>query len=181
MLREHRPERRWELSDVRAMLRQLLIERFKLASHTKVEERPGYVLGVGKTGPKLQVPAADGTLPAMPDYFSLQPLEAFAGAIVTSGEGIGIHAITGRGVPVSELAESLSLELGTFVLDKTGLNGAFYFGFTFQRLDYVNTDAPNAPTVFDAVERELGLKLERQRGPAELVVVDHIQNVPTEN
>jgi uncharacterized protein (TIGR03435 family) len=167
--------------DVRAMLRQLLIERFKLTTHTKVEERSGYALLIGRRGPRLQVAAVDGVPPAMPPYFSSQPLDAFAGYVVTSSEGKGVAAITGRGVPVSELADALSQQLGAFVTDKTGLNGQFYFGFTFQRSDYVNTDAAEAPNIFDAVEQELGLRLEKERGPVEFLVVDHVEKIPVEN
>lgn len=85
------------------------------------------------------------------------------------------------GVPISKLADELSLQTGAFVIDQTGLEETYYFGFKFRRLDYVDADAVDAPSVFGAVEDELGLTLKKTTGPVEFMVVDHIEKVPTEN
>lgn len=167
--------------DVRSMLRQLLIDRFKLSTHTTVEQRSGYALVI-VDGPKLQEAAAISEVPPMPRYMKGQPAAAFEGAIFASaGDAKDISAITGRGVPLARLAETLSEELKEFVVDRTGMSGNYYFGFTFRRLDRADADAPEAPSIFDALSEELGLRLERQKGSVELLVVDHVERIPSAN
>jgi uncharacterized protein (TIGR03435 family) len=166
--------------NIRVMLRQLLVERFKFAAHMKSEQRSGYAMTVAKNGPKLQTATADGAVPAMPPYLASQPPGPFEGFIFTSAED-GCCAITGRGVPMSRLAAELSSQLGAFVTDQTGLNGSYYFGFKFRRLDHLDTDAADAPSAFVALENELGLTLKPTIGPVDFLVVDHVQKVPTEN
>jgi uncharacterized protein (TIGR03435 family) len=168
------------VDDVRSMLRQLLIERFKLTSHTRVEQRSGYALVVVDR-PKLQRAAANGEIPAMPDYLKGQPAALFEGASFVSMEGIGIAAITGRGVPLARLAETLSEELKEFVTDETRTTGNFYFGFTHRRVDAADVGAPEATPIFDALPEALGLRLERRKGPVEFLVVDHAERIPSEN
>jgi uncharacterized protein (TIGR03435 family) len=165
---------------VRSMLRQLLIDRFKLTTHTTVEQRSGYALIIVNR-PKLQNAAATGEVPAMPGYLRGQPAAAFEGAIFTSMEGKGIAAITGRGVPLARLAETLSEQLKEFVIDRTEMTGNYYFGFTFRSLASADAGAPEAPPIFDALREELGLRLERQKGPVEVLVVDHAERIPSEN
>ena len=166
--------------DIRLMLRQLLIERFKLVAHTKTEQRAGYALAVATNGPKLQTRNADGSSPPMPPYMRSNPPEPFEGFIFTGAEE-GCCAITGRGVPMSKLADELSAQIGEFVIDQTGLKGNFYFGFKFQRLDRLDPDPADAPSAFEAVERELGLTLKKTTGAVEFLVIDHVEQVPTEN
>ena len=117
----------------------------------------------------------------MPGYFKGQLPAAFEGAIVTSAEGEGIAAITGRRVPLARLAEKLSEELKEFVIDQTGMTGNYYFGFTFRLLDDAHAGAPQVASLFDALREELGLRLERRKGPVELLVVDHAERIPSEN
>jgi uncharacterized protein (TIGR03435 family) len=166
--------------DVRSMMRQLLIDRFKLTTHTRVEQRSGYALVIDN-GQKLQRAAATGDVPPMPGYMLGQPAAAFEGAIFNSAMGKGAAAITGRGVPLSRLAYTLSEELKEFVIDRTGMTGNYYFGFTFRHLDDPVADAPEVASLFDALRDELGLRLERQKGPVEFLVVDHAERLPTEN
>jgi uncharacterized protein (TIGR03435 family) len=165
--------------EVRSMLRQLLVDRFKLTTHTRVEERSGYALVI-LNGPKLQRAAATAEATPMPSYLKGKPAAAFEGQLFASAEGQGIAAITGRGVPLARLAETLSDQLQEFVIDRTGIAGNYYFGFTFRRLDYANADAPEVASIFDALRDELGLRLDRQKGPVELLVIDHVEP-PTPN
>ena len=166
--------------DVRLMLRQLLIDRFQLATHTIVEQRSGYALVVVDR-PKLQRAAANGAAPPMPDYLKTQSAAAFEGAIFVSMEGIGTSAMTGRGVTLLRVAETLSGQLQEFVNDETGLTGNYYFGFTFRNLDSPDGGAVESAPLSDALREQLGLRLERRKGPVELVVVDHVERIPSEN
>jgi len=165
---------------VRSMLRQLLIDRFKLTTHTRVEQRSGYALVI-VNGPKLQRAAATDEVPPMPGYLKGQPPAAYEGAIFNSAEGKGIAAITGRGVPLARLADTLSEELKEFVIDRTGTTENYYFGFAFRHLDDTDADAPDVASLFDALREELGLRLERRKGPVEFLVVDHAERIPSEN
>lgn len=166
---------------VRAMLKQLLIDRFKLVTHTVSEQRSGYGLMVAKGGSKLVKAAPDGTLPPMPSYMREYLPAPYEGFIFEGYVAEGVAAITGRGVPVSKLAEALSAHLGAFVIDRTSLTGRFYFGFKFQPIHDVSNVPSPAASLFTAVEEELGLKLEKQNGPVEFLVIDSVNRVPIEN
>jgi uncharacterized protein (TIGR03435 family) len=168
--------------DIRLMLRALLIDRFKLVVSTTTEQRSGYTMTVAKNGPRLEIARADGSVPPMPAYMgSPSPAPGpFEGFIFTSTED-GCCAITGRRVPVSKLADELSAQIGAFVIDQTGLTGTYYFGFKFQRLDHLDANPADAPSVFEALENELGLRLSKTTGPVEMFMVTHVEKVSTEN
>ena len=167
--------------DIRLMLRQMLIDRFKLVTHTRTEQRSGYLLRVGRNGPKnLETVKPDGSVPPMPSYMRGQPPGPFEGFIFT-GAGDGCCNITGRGVPMSRLTEELSSQIEEFVIDQTGLKSLYYFSFKFRRHSHVDADAVDAPVVFDAIEDDLGLTLNKTTGPVDFLVVDRFEKVPTEN
>lgn len=167
--------------EVRAMLRQLLRERFYFTAHTETKELSGYALVVEPRGSKLRTAAPGGESPPMPDYLRGKSPEAFEGRIFTSIEGKNTSAITGRGVSATKLADEISEALGVFVEDRTGLTESYYFGFRFRSEDSFAAANVDVPTVFAAVQEELGLKLEKHRGPAEFLVVDRIDKIPSEN
>jgi len=160
-------------ADIRTMFRELLSDRFRLMTHTRTEERTGYDLVVGKKVVKLT------TTPANPAAGK----DTFAGKIFLGAPAQGPFAISGHGVPLFKLADQLSDLLRVFVRDRTGLTQNYFFNFHFQRPDTtggVGTES-EAPTLFDALETELGLKLEKSKGPASILVVDRVEKVPTEN
>ena len=95
-------------------------------------------------------------------------------------EGKGTSALTGRGVSTAQLAETLSATLGTLVLDQTGMTGNYYFGFKFLSVQNNPSDEVEGSTIFSALQDELGLKLEKQKGPIEVLVIDHVER-PSEN
>lgn len=167
--------------DIRLMLRQILIDRFKLVTHTRTERRAGYQLRIGRNGSKnLQAAKAGGPVPPMPSYMAGKPPGPFEGFIFTGAEE-GCCAMTGRGVPMSKLAAELSAQIEEFVIDETGLMGNYYFGFKFRRHNHNDSDAVDAPVIFDAIEDELGLTMNKTTGPVEFLVVDAFEKVPTEN
>jgi uncharacterized protein (TIGR03435 family) len=133
------------------MMQALLADRFKLAAHTDTKEFQVYALIVAKNGPKMKKAAPGGD-----DDMNSKPGHA-----------------TARSVTMDHLAAFLSrprMGLGRPVLDKTGLEGAFDF-----TLDWT------PETIFTALEEQLGLKLESQKAPIEVLIVDHIEKIPTEN
>jgi uncharacterized protein (TIGR03435 family) len=143
-----------------AMMRALLIERFKLAVHAATKEFPIYALVVAKNGPKLKKADPGG------DDMNSKP-----------------GHLTARSVSMARLADFLARPragLGRPVVDKTGLAGAF--DFTLDWTPDRDAQASEAPlSIFVALEEQLGLKLEAQKGPVEVLVVDHVEKVPAEN
>jgi uncharacterized protein (TIGR03435 family) len=164
---------------VRLMLRKLLADRFKLASHRETKEVQGYALVVAKSGPKIKA-ANPGETNSLPEYFAGKSPAAIEGLILVTAEGRGTSALTGRGVSTAQLTETLAAELGTLVLDKTGMAGKYYFGFKFLSVGNSPADDVEGSTIFTALQDELGLRLEKQKGPVEILVVDHFEK-PSEN
>ena len=93
--------------------------------------------------------------------------------------------VTAGGVPLAPLMQLLSMSSGRVVIDKTGLEGNYDIDLTFtpDRLPQgtpppgappISID-PNGPSLFTALQEQLGLKLESQRGPVEVLVIDHVE------
>ena len=164
---------------VRLMLQKLLADRFKLVTHRITKELHGYALVVARNGPKIKTATELKEAPPLPEYLKGGTPALFEGQILLSKEGRGTAAVTGRGVSLSRLADTLSETLGTFVLDRTGMTGNYYFGFKFLK-DSAPGDV-EGPTLFIALQEELGLKLKRQKGQVEVLVVDHMEKLPGEN
>jgi uncharacterized protein (TIGR03435 family) len=130
------------------MLQSLLAERFQLKIHRESKEGAVYALVVAKNGPRLQA-AKTGE-------------ESF---LRFNRTGV----VTGQNTSMSLLADRLNdFDFGRPVLDRTGLKGNFDFKF-----EYAPDDAKpdSGPSIFTALQ-ELGLKLEPQRGPVEVLVID---------
>jgi uncharacterized protein (TIGR03435 family) len=153
------------------MLRKLLADRFQLAFHREQRTLSVYALTIAKDGPKLKVANPDG--------------------IENSGcEHLGVCSFRKR--TLSDFARFMQfVVLDRPVVDKTGIAGEFDFSLRwtldesqFTRLGILprpSADNPNAPPpLFDAIQEQLGLKLEPQRIPAEVLVIDHVER-PSEN
>ena len=85
--------------------------------------------------------------------------------------------LIGQGSTVQGLALALSRPAGRKVVDQTGINGAFDFTLSYSADD----GADGAPSIFTALQEQLGLKLEPSKASAEVLVVDHAEKIPTEN
>lgn len=160
------------------MMQRLLEERFKLKLHRETREGPVYNLTVAKS--KLR-PFKDGSctnmpVPGMPrvelkqrDHFCKFSIDAVTGSIDAEGSTVG------------EFISLLMLAVDRQVVDKTGLGGRFdiHIDFTPLQKDAADPSAEH-PSIFTAVQAQLGLKLESGRGPNEFLVIDHVER-PTEN
>ena len=148
------------LDQMKAMLRSLLADRFKLAVHRETKELAVYTLLVGKNGSKMQE-AKDREK----TYISI------------TGKG---HLVCTR-MNMSGLTITLSNMLGTPVHDRTGLTG--FYDFTLEWTDPlsqragIGTQQPAdlPPDIFRAVQEQLGLKMEGKKEAEETLVVDHIE------
>jgi uncharacterized protein (TIGR03435 family) len=87
------------------------------------------------------------------------------------GQVVGIEA---RRMSTADLAAQLSSQLGSAVVDKTQLKGAFDFNLHWTAVANGNSNAADSP-LFTAIEQQLGLKLEPQNSPMEVLVIDHIE------
>jgi uncharacterized protein (TIGR03435 family) len=152
-------------------VKSLLAERFQLVIHNESKEQNVYALIVAKNGPKLHEVKPE----------SNQMIRKRGTSI--TGEGVGIHML------VLNLANSLDRQ----VLDKTGLTGRYDFKLEWS-LDALGVSSPVAatgaevpvasepggPSLFAALQEQLGLRLEPQKAPVETLVIDHVAR-PSEN
>ncbi len=142
------------------MLQTLLAERFKLVLHQEAKPIEAYVLEVRKGGPKLE-----------------------------KGEGGSSKTSNGRGdivatnATMDNFAEVLSRQMDLPVVNKTGLDGVFNL-----RLQWAPesaspakpADGTDGPSIFTAVQEQLGLRLQAQKVPVEILMIDHVEK-PSEN
>ena len=136
------------------LLQQLLQQRFHLAAHRETRNLPGYILIVAKGEPKLHI--THGGAP----YGYI-----FAGKLRLQNSEI------------DSLAATLTTPVGRPVLNKTGIQGNYDI-----KLDYAEGEAnPTLPTIFTALQEQLGLKLESQKLPIQMLIIDHVDKTPTEN
>jgi len=149
------------MQEMRVKLRALMADRFKLKIHRETKEMPVYALVVAKNGPKIEK-KGDGLTPQ-------------SGMSTRQGPE-GKMLLTGTDAPVAYLARELSNRVGRTVVDKTGLHGNYDFKMTFAP-DLADSEGPS---IFTAVDEQLGLKLEAQRGPVEVIVIDQVEH-PTPN
>jgi uncharacterized protein (TIGR03435 family) len=170
-------------------LQALLSDRFHLAEHRETKEEPVYFLTIGKSGIKMP---PGSCVPAKKDLPN-ECYSAHSEGLVQTLDWRGINISAPEGVAYRSLAWQLSGSLKRSVIDKTGLSGTFDVHLRWARdpeptaigtpggpaVNAVPAD-PGAPSIFDAVEKQLGLKLESGRGPVEYLVVDRV-NRPTGN
>jgi uncharacterized protein (TIGR03435 family) len=188
------------------MLRNLLAERFNMTVHRATKVLDVYEVLVGKTGlgPKLKEsvedPGAAGGVPAPPlrmlptdnDGFPQLPAGRPGMIVIPSAAG---KRIVARALPLLDLLNMI--DLGRPILDKTGLTGKFDFTVEYST-EGLNLPVPSVlpgggpspidtspdeggPSIFEAFEKQLGLKLEAKKDPVEMLVLDRIDKVPTEN
>lgn len=164
---------------VRLMFQSLLIDRFKLEAHHVSKDVEGFALTVAKNGPRIPA-AKDGDQPAeMPEWFRKNVASAdLEGKVVSTVPAPAVVAVTGRRVTMLQFSEALQRVLRLPVLDQTGLTAKYYFAVQFAQPDH--TDDANMPDLATAIQ-DLGLKLVKHKGPVEMLVVDRIETVPTEN
>jgi uncharacterized protein (TIGR03435 family) len=145
-----------DLDGARRMLRSLLADRLKLAART--EQRPFSFVAVvlAKSGSTL-APAREGE--------------------TTPGSGAP-GRITGLQMPISVLASLLSRFEGQLFVDKTGLPGRYQI-----KLEWEPGNDPNRNglSLSEALEEQLGLRLERRREPLDLIIVERAEKIPADN
>jgi uncharacterized protein (TIGR03435 family) len=159
---------------LRMMLRALLADRFKLTIRQEKRELPVYALTVAKDGLKLQVSKGpppnlnDGSDPAKP-FDDTKPY-------VTRWGGGDRGWIKGRDGKIDDLVSQLWMQRelgGRKVLDRTGLTGRYDIDLKWASVD--DPRNPDGPSLFTAIQEELGLKLDPVKAPVDVLVIDHIE------
>lgn len=140
----------------RSMLRNLLADRFKLAVHKETRQLPQYSLVVAKGGLKIQ------------------PAES--GSPSTNGRPGRLEATR---ITMQKLADLFSRYLNVPVRNDTGVAGAYTFTLEWTPDEAAEPGA--APSLFAALQEQLGLKFEGRKGPIDVIVIDHMERTPTEN
>jgi len=185
---------------VKVMLQTLLANRFKAVLHHETRDFPIFELVVAKSGAKLKPsspadPAAadgKGPNPIGSDGFAQLPPGATA---MMGAMHNGVSRLLAGNQTVGALSKVLENEVGTRVVDKTGLTGTYDF-----TLDYVRDqgrainqfkglpvgsapadDSGETPGLSTALQEQLGLRLVKTRGPLDVIVVDSASKIPTDN
>ena len=193
------------------MLRNLLVERFKITFHHEAKYADSYKLRIASSGMRFKEAApVAGTVPLNQpgerplrleldsNGFPIVPPGRFGMAATTSSDGL--NRITCRSCSISDLTQRVSLSLATVtanmfmtlgrVEDKTGLTSKYDFkleygggpkiGAAVSLLRSIATPTRDR-SLFGALEKQLGLKLEKTKAPLDVLVIDHIEKVPTDN
>lgn len=157
-----------------AMTRALLRDRFKLVVHTETKQEQVYALVVdrpdGRLGPQLK-PSTKDCQPSQPGT----PSPCGMNTSVNDATG----TLVGNGQSIEQLVGALgSFGLNRMVIDRTGLMGSFDIELKWRPDNLRSTataQASELPSIFAAMQEQLGLRLESQRGPVEFLVVDSIE------
>ena len=182
-----------QVGPIQMMVRSLLAERFKLVIRRETREMPIYALVLdradGRLGPNLMRSTTDcealfaaargrGGAPPPPPNANGAPQCGMMGGFGRVGVGAQ---------PMRQVAQMLSAQVQRTVIDKTGLEGNFDFMLTFTPDQLPQGPGgpggpgggppvdPNGPSIFTALQEQLGLKLESERGPVDVVVVESIE------
>jgi uncharacterized protein (TIGR03435 family) len=161
--------------EVPVMLQNLLAERFRMTLHTETKEYSGYILGIGKGGPKL-IPAKNPN-PASTGGFTIKD---------------NLAVMNFNGATMLAFADDLSRTLQRPVIDSTGLADKFdialpvSMGVIMPRAQETGADGSpvesdsSMSSLFTAIH-DLGLKLDSGKVPLKCIVVDKAEKIPTEN
>jgi uncharacterized protein (TIGR03435 family) len=158
--------------EIKRMLGPLLVERFHLAFHRETRELPVFALVVAKGGPKFKQPGdGGGALPPTPD---------------------GTGGFSYKNWSMATLVDWLSVlpSVGRPVIDRTSIDGRYSFNANLfdlpkdaspldMKVAIGRSDAGDV--LFSTLPEQLGLKLEAQKAPIEMIVIDHADKVPVEN
>jgi uncharacterized protein (TIGR03435 family) len=162
------------------MLQKILTERFGLTFHHETKDMPCYVMTIAKGGSKLQEYS--------PDHAKPNDLQDFEGNRAENRFTMNGDELVGQAVSMANFIAQLSLYLESPIVDKTGLSGTYDFRFKY----FIDLPAmpPSGPggngqpvivqvdfkaPIIEAIQKNLGLKLESGKGPVEVTVIDHVE------
>jgi uncharacterized protein (TIGR03435 family) len=171
----------------RVMLQNLLAGRFHLKLHIEQQEFPGYELVVAKTGLKLK--ADDGTLLQIPHregFPDLPPDRPGMRTMNSRSGGFILVRLRAQQEPMPVLAGMLQSPGDPPLVDKTGLTGKYSFILEYttelgNATGSADAQLPEAPSLSVALQEQLGLQLVKKKLPFDVVVIESVDRLPTEN
>jgi len=190
-----KPETRTTPLEIPVMLQALLKDRFQLAIRRETRELPIYALVLarkdGKLGPGMKESKEGSCTPPDPNKPPPPPSPGERPALRCGGMIMGLQSYKGVSVKVANMTPGLSWVLGRTVVDKTGLTGKFDIDVAWTpdqtqvlqpppRVPPPPTSGEAGTSIFTAFREQLGLKLESQRGPVEILVIERAEK-PSEN
>jgi uncharacterized protein (TIGR03435 family) len=159
------------------MTQTLLADRFAMRAHFETREMPAYILTVAKGGAKLQLIGSEDCVPFDSTKLNPEAVPNVCGNDHLSRDNswnathISMRGVTG----------ALSIVMRRPVVDQTGIKGTFDVRLRCSDDLASQDNAPDAPaSIYVALRETLGLELKSGRGPAEVLVIDHIER-PTGN
>jgi uncharacterized protein (TIGR03435 family) len=176
------------------MLRALLEDRFQLKIHRETKEAPIYALVLarkdGKLGPGLTLAQDGGCVKIDPSKPPEPPPPGTPRPNYCGGQMMSPKSLKAVSVPVANILAILARTLGRTVVDQTGLKGNYDISLEWSpdeaQLAMLPPDLPrppvdaSGPSIFTAIQEQLGLKLESQKGPVEMLAIDRAEK-PSEN
>lgn len=178
-------------------LQSLLEDRFQLKVHRETRELPAYELGVARSGLKMKL-SEDQTpyRPPSKDDPPAGPPIVKPGAPMRRGSMlVGMGNLEANGVEFASIVQMLSQQVGRTIIDKTNLKGLYDIKLEWAPearqgptplgplpagAEPSQASGPSGPSIFTAIQEQLGLKLESTKGPVEVLVIDSVQK-PSEN
>jgi uncharacterized protein (TIGR03435 family) len=158
---------------LRMMLQALLADRFQLVIHKEDRPMPVYMLSLGKGKPKLKEAAAG----AVAGCQSVPP--------ASDPAAVPVNQMACRGMTMEGLAQTLRDNgfgyISSPVVDSTGLKGAWDFDLRWTSRTVLSRAGAEGITLYDAVDKQLGLKLELKTAPTSVIVVDSANEKPSDN
>ena len=154
--------------EMKRMIQVLLTDRFQLKAHHELREISAYVISLGKTAPKISRPKDDEThgLHFGPNASHDQrPSNA--------------HIVATR-YTVPQLIDAFARQLGTVIVDRTGLEGEFDFVFELTP-DDTRQSLMDPGLLLQAMREQIGLTVKFEKTPVDFLVIDHIEKVAAEN
>jgi uncharacterized protein (TIGR03435 family) len=172
-------------TDLPLMVRALLIDRFKLRYHIDRKEEDAYVLTLarrdGRLGPHMRSSSVDCAA-RRAAAAQQQPVDPLPPGAAECGVRNGPGMINFGGMPFASFVQMLSNQVGKQVVDQTGLSGNYDVDLRFAlasagapRTDGQAATPDDAPSIFTAVQEQLGLKLTPGKAPVDVLVIDHIE------
>ena len=165
------------------MFRTLLADRFKLTMHMDARDTAIFALvrarADGRLGPQLRASSTADCDAARAEQARGAAIAAADGRPICGGRTRAGFIMAGA-VSMDELARNMSRMVGRAIVNRTGLPGRYDFDLKFTPEGELTTVAADrgpdtSPSLYVALEEQLGLKLEPQRAPVDLVVIDSIQ------
>jgi uncharacterized protein (TIGR03435 family) len=190
--------------EVNVMWQNLLTERFSAKLHRELKEFQVQELVVGKDGPKFKEVVDDSGAPLGPPTFDKNGQLSSPGFVISmmmGTNGPNARAMS-KSQPISRLTAMLTTQVGRPVLDKTGLTGKYDFTLEFtpdlkvlqlpppppglagagpEPAPLIERAGDPGPDLAAAIQQQLGLRLVASKAKLDVVVIDKIERVPTEN